>query len=658
MNKKLYAILIVLIITIGHFSTINAKDKNLDLNNATNKEKISAFLKLSKQNTTNNLKKAIEYANKAYSLATANNFNKETAQALLAKAAAYYYSSKFDNALKNYNEALQIGKIINNLSIISASYNGKAIVAMKKGETDNALKMFKKAYSLLLKTDDLSKKAGVLNNIALIYYSKGEYTKALQNMLSAKDIYESIGDEKGKAVTLVSIGNIYNLLEDHKQGKKYFTEALKINEKTQDFNLQTACLVNLGLISLQNKDSIGAENYIKKALKLTEKTGNKDYKAVCLNNMGDVKVQQKKYKEALIYYKSALRIFKDLKLESRYSFCYLNLGKTYLKTNKLKKAENALLKGYNLSKKYSQKKYTQDCCEALSTLYDKKQNHQKAFKYFKEYVQIKNQLLSAQKINKIKAINQKAEAEKKANEIALLKKDREINRLKMKKQQLQIYLMLGFLVLVLIVLGMLLKKYFFRIKTTAQLEKAYKKMESLAKYDPLTNLHNRLSAMERVEIEMVRMGRTWKPFGIMIIDIDNFKAINDTYGHLAGDEVLKAISSALKNSVRKQDIVSRWGGEEFFIMLPDTDLEGTAHLAEKIRFTIEQTKFKFQNHIMQLTVTIGVSTYDTPAPFNLILSKADKALYFGKENGKNKVVVANGNNGDMTFQTYTKFSLL
>jgi diguanylate cyclase (GGDEF)-like protein len=650
LNRKLFKIFIILTISIGnHYgNTSDTYDKVFK----TEKEKIRQLLQVAKENTTNNLAKAINYANKAYSLATENNLSEEVGKALLAKGAAYYYASKLDQSLKNYNEALQVGKIINNNDILGSAFNGKAIVAMKKGDMNSALEMFKKANKLLKKTTDLSKKAAVLNNMALIYYSKGKYTKALEYMLSAKDIYEQINNSKGKAVTLVSIGNVYNLLNDYDQGEKYFKEALKLNDKNKDLNLQTACFVNLGLISLKKQKNIEAEKYLNKAIALTKKTKNKDYKAVCLNNLGDVKVQEKKYKEALLYYKSALRVFKDLQLEPRYSFCYLNLGKTYLKMNKINSAKKALLKGYYLSKKYSQKNYTQDCCKALTALYEKTGNYKKALQHCNEFIKLKDELLSAKKINAIKAINQKAEAEKKASEIALLKKDREINRLKMKRQQLQIYQILGFLILVLMVLGMLLKKYFFRVKTTAQLEKAYKKMESLAKYDSLTNLHNRHSAMERVEIEMVRMGRTWKPFGIMILDIDNFKLINDTYGHLAGDEVLKNISKILKTGVRKQDIVSRWGGEEFFIMLPDTDLEGTAYLAEKIRLTIEQTPFIYQDKSILLTVTIGVAIYDTPAPFNLILSKADKALYFGKEQGKNKVVVAKDNNGDIVFHIY------
>lgn len=635
---------------LAYADSVNLEKK---LDNAKGDEKIQLLLELSEKHRFNDFEKSLDYANKAYSEALANNSNLEVGKALLAKASCYYFSTNLEQALENYEQALKVGEIMNSPVIIGASFNGKAIIAMKKGDLDNALQFFKKAEGFLKKSNDKEKLAGVVSNMGLIFYTKNDYINAIKFMNSAKDLYESINNLQGEGTVLISLGNVYNIIEENK-GEQSFQKALDIGNKLGDYNLKTAAFVNLGSIYMKRGENEKAIEVYKKAINCTLKTNNRDYKAVALNNIGDVKVKEKKYVEALTYYKSALRIFKDLSLSARFAFCYMNIGTTYLKMNKLEKSEKNLLRGYDIAKQFKQKPYIKDSCKSLSDLYKKKGDFKKSLDYFKEYVEIKDEIISTKKINEINTLNAKTDEERKAAEIQLLKKDNEINELKMKKQQLHIYQILSFLVISLIILATLYKKYLFKVKTNYQLEKAYVKMEALAKYDALTKLHNRHSAMERVEIEMVRMGRTWRSFGLMMLDIDDFKKINDNFGHLAGDKVLQHISAILTELVRKQDVVARWGGEEFFIMLPETSIEGTAILAEKIREEIEKNPLAYNEFFLHITVTIGVSVYDRPAPFNSILSKADDALYFGKDNGKNIVVLNKGNNGDGYFFNYTK----
>jgi len=123
----------------------------------------------------------------------------------------------------------------------------------------------------------------------------------------------------------------------------------------------------------------------------------------------------------------------------------------------------------------------------------------------------------------------------------------------------------------------------------------------------------------------------------MMLDIDHFKKINDTYGHLAGDFVLKEIAKIVKNLIRKSDICGRFGGEEFVILLPNTKLSGAMKLAERIRETIQNHTFDFNGKKINVTVSIGITSVGVNDSYESLISRADEALYEAKEKGRNRI---------------------
>lgn len=168
-----------------------------------------------------------------------------------------------------------------------------------------------------------------------------------------------------------------------------------------------------------------------------------------------------------------------------------------------------------------------------------------------------------------------------------------------------------------------------------ELKKLNKELQKLSVLDTLTGLYNRRKFNEILLYEMNRYERTKQSFGIILLDIDFFKKVNDTYGHLVGDEVLIKIAILLKNSVRKMDKVIRWGGEEFLITCPETNLKGILHLAESIRNLVEQYKFRTAK---KLTISLGIAVVQEDDTLDSIVNRADKYLYKAKESGRNRVV--------------------
>ncbi len=181
-----------------------------------------------------------------------------------------------------------------------------------------------------------------------------------------------------------------------------------------------------------------------------------------------------------------------------------------------------------------------------------------------------------------------------------------------------------------------------RIKTHLQLKKYQDYLEALSFTDPLTKLCNRRSMLEKIRDQVGRSRRSGEAFSLVMGDIDYFKKINDTWGHDCGDDVLRWVSQTMEGEVREQDTVSRWGGEEFLILLPKTDIQGAVSLAEKLRQVVEAGRpvCRDSEGEIPLTMTFGAAAGTGDVPVRRLISQADAALYQGKESGRNRVVSA------------------
>ena len=157
--------------------------------------------------------------------------------------------------------------------------------------------------------------------------------------------------------------------------------------------------------------------------------------------------------------------------------------------------------------------------------------------------------------------------------------------------------------------------------------------------DPLTGLPNRAAWDERLELEMARWQRYGGELLMAVLDIDFFKRINDNYGHLAGDKVLKIIATELAKRLRKTDFMARFGGEEFVLLIPSTPLEGAQQLLETLRTAIESCPFHFKGERVTITLSAGVSAFASGERAEQVFERADQALYRAKRSGRNRVEV-------------------
>jgi diguanylate cyclase (GGDEF)-like protein len=161
--------------------------------------------------------------------------------------------------------------------------------------------------------------------------------------------------------------------------------------------------------------------------------------------------------------------------------------------------------------------------------------------------------------------------------------------------------------------------------------------------DELTGLANRRRFLAQLDTEVARSRRSGSPLALVLSDLDDFKQVNDRYGHEAGDKTLRAFADILRAAVRDIDLPVRLGGEEFAILLPDPNLDGGANLAERIRATLAATKIESGSERIRVTASFGVSCFPTAAAADELLVDADRRLYDAKRHGKNRVEVSQAN---------------
>lgn len=183
--------------------------------------------------------------------------------------------------------------------------------------------------------------------------------------------------------------------------------------------------------------------------------------------------------------------------------------------------------------------------------------------------------------------------------------------------------------------------------TSKQSEKillnAHEQLYITATTDSMTKLPNRMKTFELIEDQLVRSKRSGKSFTLALADIDNFKLVNDTHGHDAGDAVITSIAHLMKNSLREQDIVGRWGGEEFMIILPETDIHDGKIALDKLRKNIANNPIMTKDISINITITLGVASSNYANTIDEIIKLADNALYEGKRETKNCIVLSSEN---------------
>ncbi len=551
--------------------------------------------------------------------------------AYLLLARSHRAAGEKEEAFNHLNSAIRIFAEIQNPELESDGLISNALWLKQEARYPEALDSITRAIELLETTGLKDYLANAYSIAGQCYYSTGLLDKSLDCYHSALKIYENLGlDALADEVTVDIIGaSIF--LDERQKSIDYAYQFINDGKpKTDSILARVYTNIALAYFIDQPEEAI---KIARKALTFANNEKSVGIKVDALSLLGHSLIALEKNDEAKEYLEQAKSIIEKHDLQEKKQQAYNDLARYYYEQGNLDKALEYVNKALPVAKSSENFIGQFVSYSTLHDIYEKMGEFKEADKYSQIIIEIIHNRCTYNLIKEQKAQSIKYDLKVRNKEIELLKKEKSIRDLKLSRQTL----ITTFVASAMLLVTGLALAIFIAYRNNA---KALKVEAQLSRQDPLTKLLNRRAIYEVLEVEIERFERNHSPFSLLIADIDCFKIFNDKYGHNCGDAMLLKISETLKNMVRKQDKVARWGGEEFLIILPETDSDGAANLAEKLRRSLEDSLIEHNSEKLGITMSFGVSQYIPNVDIDSSIKAADEALYLAKKAGRNRVFCA------------------
>ncbi|ERB66977.1 hypothetical protein N779_01585 [Vibrio coralliilyticus OCN008] len=444
-----------------------------------------------------------------------------------------------------------------------------------------------------------------------------------------------IGDNFQTTMTLNNIATVYMQSEEWKRANKYIKRALDLYQKHgYDNSLFEAIMYsNASAIYFALGKEERSEQYMLKALKEADKTGSNKIKFSTLSNMSQRYSDVGNSQEALKLARQCIEESQALDTKSN-----ITLATCYEAYAEASFVARDYQKSIDYAKRVIEVLHTSESNEVvweiqtLETLvkaYEAQGDYQQALAYMKQQSQVRQNFYRQTYDDEILSEKNALERQLNKREIELLEAQNELQQTKLRSQRTReiLFITLFFALAYLV------------IRRLWKMKRITKELESQNTTDPLTGLANRryienwLSQSDNVQQH--------KSYALSVIDIDHFKQFNDTHGHDVGDTVLKATANQLKNNTRSHDIIARWGGEEFVMIIPIDNVHTVEETLERLRKSVENHKIHIDEDSLAVTISVGTQLchyQDIETDWDRVFRKADKALYQAKQSGRNKCI--------------------
>lgn len=462
----------------------------------------------------------------------------------------------------------------------------------------------------------------------------GEQAKALFDFLEAQRLYEEAGKMTAAQSNLISIATIYRRLGEYDKAGGYLQQSMVFAQRKQDKQEQMVVNMQLGFLATERGDAAAAVAPLQQALALARETGSRQSVGSALLALAESSNARHQYAEALQYLERAAKEFDAISDKSNTDMLALQLAEAHaglgqheLAAREFDIAEASVRHSNNmryLAELYEERSKNQEAlgrpAAALADLRLKMKADAALARMAKTQI---TTLMSYQFDTERRELeNRKLAADQalKEQQLAALERVRSWQRLAI--------LLAG--VLLLLMFWLAWRQW-----------RRSRRLHRLALTDPLTGISNRRHIEHMLHMAIDEARRAHRGLTVIMLDIDHFKRVNDSHGHPAGDQVLEQIVHACQGALRQFDRLGRMGGEEFLVMLPDTDLEGGLQVAERLRANVAAARPTVADVELQLSISLGVAQLE-PADTGAtsLVRRADTALYHAKGNGRNRVEAA------------------
>lgn len=524
----------------------------------------------------------------------------ETEQNSLLRARALFLLGKYYSAHYNYLEAINVFESgWQHCHLLAPDEQRSYLLLLCKshfalGQFESLTGRSSDLLKLARETADPTYEIEVQSLLGSLHVVLGIFDTALQHFDRAVELVNQASSPL-PAHLLFALGRFYYAKSDGKNSLYYYERGFLQALQEKDRQIEGVILNNIGVYYSDLKDYARAIDYYLQAMKASRECGDAWTLTLECNNLGVDLLERKRFASARRYFYLALGYIAKLPSTSRESLIKGNLGELAQMTGDIKAAQQFLHESLELAIQSRDSRRLQERYEDLALFYESTGDLVNALKYHKLFHRQKLQLVESSASVRSTLLQNKFELEK-------LRQEQEIHRLK-----------------------------------NLELSTAVQELEQLSNQDGLTGLFNRRFFDSQFQAMFDKQLKKQQSFCVMLADIDNFKKINDTFSHTAGDEVLKIVAGIFMNSLRDSDIVARYGGEEIVALFPKTSLENAVKVCERIRIKIEGYPWQDLERDLNVTISIGIAEnlYDS---VQTMLSAADAKLYQAKRKGKNRVV--------------------
>ena len=533
-------------------------------------------------------------------------------------------------------------------------------IARRRGHLENALNHHQSALNVGRKYDRAVAMALALTNLGTVYRDMGRYSEALDRQMQALELRKQLGPGYRVDVPYRNIGLLYREIEDTLSARENFEHAVEAAKLEFDPFALSSALGSYATLLNDLGEWDQARSHAQRALDIDFPLGNKQATALEYLELARSQIGLRRFSSASIYVNKALRLGQEMSQADVIGRALLYRGDLLAAEGGPAVAENTYAQSIEHLTRAQLKPQLHAAYLAIERLLERRGALSEALSYSRQRAALREELLGLTAARRLAILELKQERERTDRQMEILRMDNRVQELGLRTETLRQRIAVGALVTLLSVVGFL----FWRLNevrrlnaelarknnailsqdtalraVNARLSAQASELYHAATVDPLTQLFNRGHLMQMLSAMFDQSMQTGREMTLLLIDLDRFKPVNDTYGHQFGDQVLAAAAAVFREELREYELLGRYGGEEFIVGLLGHEEDQALRIAERLRIRLQQRLNTLDGRRLDTTTSIGVARVGQlrQPSISALISAADDALYSAKRLGRNRV---------------------
>ncbi len=573
-------------------------------------------------------------------------------EALSAVIDLYIQQGQQAQASKRNAELEELGKRSHDERAIATALDYRADLLQDLGKNEDAASAIDQAIAIAERVKNKKLTSRVYGTASTVYGAMGKFQKALEFQLIAMDALEEGNRhaELRRISAMNNIGTLYASLKNPKAALEYYLKAGKLARSLDAEDTLATLAVNRGnaYSDLGNQDE-AAKAYTE-ALELSRKISDPRTEATAMNNLADYNLSRNHYAECVQYAQDTIPLAQKVGDGDLTATAYVNLGLCRISLGALQQGAADVKRGMDFFREAKSLPKVELTLEQLTDVYEHVGQYQEALKALREQRELSEQLFRADRDRELAELQAKFDVAQREKQIEVLQQKNELQGVELKNKNLQRVIFFLATLVALAVAGTIALLYRKVRKSNRELYETNLKLEQQSTRDPLTGLFNRRAFQDMMRQRAQTPDRRaidagLPPHALILLDIDHFKLINDTHGHACGDLVLVELGRRLAQIMREDDMLMRWGGEEFLIYLNHIPAEHLAPIVERVLAAVGSELIDTGEQHVAVTTSAGFialplarNARGVEMNWEKALHLADTALYLAKTRGRNQAV--------------------